>query len=107
MAEMALVPSIYRQYSTSIRPDFEDVTPGITSRFEVFTDESFADVKVSLEPNVTSSGHAPLKFERNILVGFNSVRTGTRLASKRAASRRIARHHPTPLMDCEDRQAFS
>jgi hypothetical protein len=46
MAEMALVPSIYRKFSTHIRPDFEGFAPGITSRFEVFTDERFTQVKV-------------------------------------------------------------
>lgn len=46
MAEMALVPSIYRRFSTNIKPDFEGMAPGITSRFEVFTDETFAEMKV-------------------------------------------------------------
>ena len=46
MAEMALVPAIYRKYSTTISPDFEGVAPGITSRFEVFTDETFKEMKV-------------------------------------------------------------
>jgi hypothetical protein len=46
MAEMALVPSIYRNYSTNIKPGFEGIAPGITSRFEVFTDETFAEMKV-------------------------------------------------------------
>jgi hypothetical protein len=48
MAEMALVPSIYRRYSTRIKPGFEGVAPGITSRFEVFTDDSFAQMKVGM-----------------------------------------------------------
>lgn len=40
MAEMvALVPAIYRRYDTSVKDGWEDVTPGITSRFEVFSDE--------------------------------------------------------------------
>lgn len=47
MAEMALVPSIYRKYSTNIRPDFVGIAPGITSRFEIFTDETFAKMEVS------------------------------------------------------------
>lgn len=41
LAEMALVPAIYRRYSTRIKPGSEDVSPGITSRFEVFYDETF------------------------------------------------------------------
>lgn len=48
MAELALVPAIYRSYSTRIKPGFEGIAPGITSRFEVFTDETFAEMKVSL-----------------------------------------------------------
>lgn len=47
-AEMvALVPAIYRRFVTSIREGFEGVTPGITSRFEVFCDERFEKMEVS------------------------------------------------------------
>jgi hypothetical protein len=46
MAEMALVPSIYRKYTTQVASEFEGVAPGITSRFEVFTDETFNETKV-------------------------------------------------------------
>jgi hypothetical protein len=45
MAEMALVPSIYRKYSTNMTPGLQCIAPGITSRFEVFTDETFAEMK--------------------------------------------------------------
>ncbi|KAI8932429.1 hypothetical protein NX059_010615 [Plenodomus lindquistii] len=45
MAEMALVPSIYRRYNTQIRPDFAGIAPGVSSRFEVFTDDTFAEMK--------------------------------------------------------------
>lgn len=48
MAEMtALTVGIYREYTTSIAPGFENKTPGITSRFEVFYDETFPEVAVS------------------------------------------------------------
>ena len=47
MAEMAIVPAIYRRFSTRIKPGFEGVTPGITSRFEVFYDEMFDAMEVS------------------------------------------------------------
>lgn len=48
MAEMtALTVGIYREYTTSIASGFEDKTPGITSRFEVFSDEAFSEVAVS------------------------------------------------------------
>lgn len=47
MAEIvALVSAIYRKYETSIKEAFEDVTPGITSRFEVFYDESVEKMEV-------------------------------------------------------------
>ena len=46
MAEMvALVPSIYRKYMTSIGPGFEGKAPGIVSRFEVFADEMFEHIE--------------------------------------------------------------
>jgi hypothetical protein len=48
MAEITtLVAAIYRKYSTAIYEDFEDFSPGITSRFEVFCDETYGDVRVS------------------------------------------------------------
>ncbi|KAK8066951.1 benzoate 4-monooxygenase cytochrome P450 [Apiospora hydei] len=48
MAEMTtLTAAIYRKYRTSLPPDFEDVAPGITSRFEVFSDDRFSKVAVS------------------------------------------------------------
>lgn len=48
MAEMvALVPAIYRKYESSIKERFEGVTPGITSRFEVFSDETVERMEVS------------------------------------------------------------
>lgn len=48
MAEMTtLVTAIYQRYSTSIKMGCEDVTPGITSRFEVFHDDMFEKVAVS------------------------------------------------------------
>ncbi|KAF1916585.1 hypothetical protein BDU57DRAFT_516793 [Ampelomyces quisqualis] len=45
MVEMALVPAIYRKYSTTTRPDYEGVAPGITSRFDLFTGETFSKMK--------------------------------------------------------------
>ncbi|KAG9625144.1 hypothetical protein KCU64_g19439, partial [Aureobasidium melanogenum] len=45
MAEMtALTVGIYREYTTSVAPGFENKTPGITSRFEVFYDETFPEI---------------------------------------------------------------
>jgi hypothetical protein len=57
MAEMALVPSIYRKYTTNVSPKFEGIAPGITSRFEVFTDDTFDEMEVSLVHAARSDSH--------------------------------------------------
>ncbi|KAF2090607.1 putative P450 monooxygenase [Saccharata proteae CBS 121410] len=44
-AEMALVPAIYGKYRTRVKAGFEGVSPGCTSRFEVFHDERFGKVE--------------------------------------------------------------
>ena len=49
MAEMALVPAIYRKYSTSIRKGDEGVSPGIIARFEMFCDETCKTARVSVD----------------------------------------------------------
>ncbi|KAJ4213316.1 hypothetical protein NW759_011158 [Fusarium solani] len=42
MAEMTtLIAALYREYQTSIAPGFENTTPGITARVEVFYDDRF------------------------------------------------------------------
>lgn len=47
MAEMTtLVSAIYRKYTTSIAPGFEGKTPAITSRFELFYDETKDQIEV-------------------------------------------------------------
>ena len=49
MAEMtALVTAVYREYSTSIAPGFENKSPAITSRFELFYDETVSQIAVRL-----------------------------------------------------------
>ena len=54
MAEMTtLTAAIYRVYRTKVREGTEDISPGITSRFEVFYDESKPRMKVS--PNRRSA----------------------------------------------------
>lgn len=46
MAEMTtLSAAIYRKYSTSVKTGTEDTSPGITSRFEVFYDETMPKMK--------------------------------------------------------------
>jgi len=48
MAEMtALVTAVYREYSTSIAPGFEHKSPAITSRFELFYDQTVPEIAVS------------------------------------------------------------
>lgn len=47
MAEMTtLVATIYRKYHTSIGAGFENTTPAITARVEIFHEERFRAVKV-------------------------------------------------------------
>jgi hypothetical protein len=52
MAEMTtLTATIYRVYRTRVRPGTGDTSPGITSRFEVFYDETMPRMKVRDSPN--------------------------------------------------------
>lgn len=47
MAEMStLLATIYRRYTTEPMGDFAVVSPGITSRFEVFYDEGCSSMRV-------------------------------------------------------------
>ena len=49
MVEMTtLIAAVYRKYRTRVKKGMEDVSPGITSRFEVFHDETKTRMKVSL-----------------------------------------------------------
>ena len=64
---MALVPSLYRQYSTKLKPGFDGAAPGITSRFEVFTDDTFAEMKVSI---------LDIEFEVLLLTAHRSIHVG-------------------------------
>lgn len=53
MAEMTtLAATLYREYSTSIAPGFEDITPGITARVEVFFDERFPKMQVNFHYDI-------------------------------------------------------
>jgi hypothetical protein len=52
MAEMiTLVVSIYRTYTTSINSESVEVAPGITSRFEIFHDDTLKEVRVCRFPS--------------------------------------------------------
>jgi len=68
MAEMILVPSLYRKYGSKIRPGSEHIAPGITSRLEVFTDDTYAEMKACV---YTKSTLLQLMQARNILAGFS------------------------------------
>lgn len=47
MAEMTtLVAAIYRKYTTTTKAGFDDISPGITARYEVFYDEGCKGVRV-------------------------------------------------------------
>ena len=48
MAEMALVPSVYRKYGSRIRPGTEHIALGTTSRFKVFTDDTYREMKACI-----------------------------------------------------------
>ncbi len=54
MAEMTtLTAAIYRIYRTKVKAGTEDTSPGITSRFEVFYDETKPRMKVCSLPSQT------------------------------------------------------
>lgn len=71
MAEMVVLPAIYRRYSTRIRSGSEGVSPGITSRFEVFSDENFEQVAVSRSQfSQTRCGKADRRKEHTCWIQF-------------------------------------
>jgi len=56
MAEMTtLIATIYRNYRTTLHESFEGTSPGITSRFEVFRDDTLDRIQVSQEQKVISN----------------------------------------------------
>ncbi|GAD92318.1 benzoate 4-monooxygenase cytochrome P450, putative [Paecilomyces variotii No. 5] len=63
MAEMTtLLAAVYRNYRTSLKKGFEDVSPGITSRFEVFYD----DRSLKMEVGPYLHGYVPFRTPNNI-----------------------------------------
>ena len=57
MAEMtALVTAVYQEYSTAIAPGFENKSPAITSRFELFYDETLPKIAVRLKSTLRLQG---------------------------------------------------
>lgn len=70
MAEMALVPSLYRKYGSRVVPGQENMAPGITSRFEVFADDTFPKMKVGAS---TKSLWHVLTTARSTRAGWSSL----------------------------------
>ncbi|KAF2094960.1 cytochrome P450 [Rhizodiscina lignyota] len=63
MAEMTtLVSAIYRKYITNVRPGSENKTPAITSRFEMFYDESFEEIEDSSFKEIRSRDVSDYKY---------------------------------------------
>lgn len=75
MAEMTtLMAAIYRTYSTTIKPGYEGVSPGVTSRFEVFFDENFTQIEVSGDVNfLPRCAKANIDMCRNMHAGLIST----------------------------------
>jgi hypothetical protein len=74
MAEMtALVVAIYREYTTSIATGFEDKSPAITSRFELFYDETVPEIVVSTSHCEKSSKVLTILQEHTCLIKFTKV----------------------------------
>lgn len=73
MAEMnTLLAVLYQKYTTEPRSDFGVVSPGITSRFEVFYDEGCIDMRVCVTP-----GRVDLRSSwfRNMIARLNLSRS--------------------------------
>lgn len=62
MAEMtALVAAVYRRYETKLAPGFDDISPAITSRFELFYDETTPSIAVRYSDSLLVSDKADLQ----------------------------------------------
>ncbi len=57
-----LVAAVYRKYRTRVRKGMEDMSPGITSRFEVFYDKSKPRMKRSFVEDALLRICADLRF---------------------------------------------
>jgi hypothetical protein len=74
MAEMtALVVAVYREYTTSIATGFEDKSPAITSRFELFYDETVPEIAVSSPRRRRSSKILTTLQEHTCLIKFTKA----------------------------------
>lgn len=72
MAEMTtLSAAIYRTFETSLAPGFEDTTPGITARFELFYDVRFPKVMVGHRLSIIPVLYLFAHLFRNTAASFN------------------------------------
>ncbi|KAF4633361.1 hypothetical protein G7Y89_g4756 [Cudoniella acicularis] len=80
MAEMTtLTAAIYREYRTRVRPGTENMSPGITSRFEVFYDESKQQMKAGAQMLYQLRGAKIARITSQVL---RSVRPTCRTSSR-------------------------
>jgi hypothetical protein len=74
MAEMtALVVAVYREYTTSLAIGFEDKSPAITSRFELFYDETVPEIAVSSHRRGRSNKTLTALQEHTCLINFTKA----------------------------------
>jgi hypothetical protein len=74
MAEMtALVVAVYQEYTTSLATGFENKSPAITSRFELFYDETVPGIAVSLYRCGRSINILTAPQEHTCLINFTKV----------------------------------
>lgn len=72
MAEMTtLMAAIYRKYRTEVQTRQAGVSPGITSRFEIFRDETFDAMKVCIRAHEMNSEDVANNVVRNTRAGLN------------------------------------
>ncbi|KXS97339.1 hypothetical protein AC578_10737 [Pseudocercospora eumusae] len=83
LAEMALVPAIYRKYRTKLTSGEQNASPGITSRSEVFGDETFAETKHL--PKMPPKGSRLLKELRHMPVTGRSMFENPDIASSQTS----------------------
>ena len=80
MAEMTtLAAAVYQMYSTSLAEGVENVAPGVTSRFEVFHDDTFEDFEVSSPVCMVLSTVLTVVEEHKCPIKFTRMRRHNRL----------------------------
>ena len=73
MVEMTtLVAALYRRYTTSTTDDFDTTSPGITSRFEIFYDETCSQVRVCFRILARHDRLLTIVQEHECMIEFNT-----------------------------------